>query len=172
MKLHDPDEFELRQALQIFGKGDSMLSEVCENLGVRPGPVYDAYVEQLKNARDIPPGHRVRVEIKQHAGFDRIYNDLPQLIDVISGKYPGCYLYELADYEPLPDTEWVIFFVPDLGFVKLYTSLFVELGCYVEIIHLDAGRRDAAEELAEEISNRLDEFYRSRVEKTISLSHG
>lgn len=105
MKLHDPDEFELRQAIEIFEKGDSMLSDVCENLGVRPGPVYDAYVERMKDTREIPHGNRIRMEIKQHAGFDRIYNDLPQLIDVISRRFAGCYLYELADYEPLPDTE-------------------------------------------------------------------
>jgi hypothetical protein len=172
LKLHDPDEFELRQAIEIFEKGDSMLSDICENLGVRPGPVYDAYVERMKETRDIPPENRIRMEIKQHAGFDRIYNDLPQLIDVISGKFAGCYLYELADYEPLPDTEWVIFFVPELGFVKLYTSLFVELGCYVEVIYLEAGQRRAAEELAIDIVDKLNLFYRSRVERTISLSHG
>lgn len=171
MKLHDPDEFELKQALKLFTRGDSTLSEICENLGIRPGPIYDAYVEEIKAARDIPPDHLVRIEIKHHTGFDRIYNDIPQLVKIITERFPDCFLYELADYEPLPDTEWVTFFVPEIGFVKLYTSLFIKLECYVEVVHLDIQKSGLARELATEISEKLDDYYRSRVERINSLSY-
>ncbi len=172
MQLHDPDTFELTQALRAFRKGDSMLSKICNDLGIRPGPVYDEYVTDLREMKGVPPSHNVRIDIEQHAGFDRVYNDLPIITNSISAIYPKWYLYELADYEPLPDTEWVIFFVPKLGFVKLYTSLFYDLGCYVEVTFLEPCQEGAARELATRISTALNEFYRKRVQKETSLSHG
>lgn len=172
MQLHDPDAFELRQALKAFESGDCMLSEVCEDLGIRPGPVYDEYVKRLKLAREVPDGRRIQLQIEHHVGFDRIYNDLPMLVKTIAECYHEFYLYDLADYEPLPDTEWVIFLVPSLGFVKLYTSLFYDLGCYVEVVFVDPGTVDDARELAERIRTTLDNFYRTRVEREESLSHG
>lgn len=172
MLLHDPDAFELKQALLAFDKGDLMLSEICENLGIRPGPVYDAYVTRLRETRAVPSSHGVRVDVDQHAGFDRVYNDLPVIINSISKVYTEWYLYELADYEPLPDTEWVIFLIPRLGFVKLYTSLFYDLGCYIEVTFPQSGQKNSASKLANKISRELNDFYRKRVEKEDSLSHG
>lgn len=172
MQLHDPDPFELKQALTAFCRGNQTLPEICNDLGIRPGPVYDEYVNELKEGKSVPVEHKVRLEIEQHAGFDRVYNDLPILIEQISKRFPDCYLYELADYEPLPDTEWVVFFVPSLGFVKLYTSLFYELGCYIEVIIPDSSKKAAARDLAQEIRNALNRFYKSRTDREKSLSHG
>ena len=149
-----------------------MLSEICEDLGVRPGPVYDEYITRLKERKAMPTSNRVRVEVPHHSGFDRIYNDLPLIVKTVERSGHECYLYELADYEPLPDTEWVIFLVPGLGLVKLYTSLFYDLGCYVEIAFPDPLQSDTAERLARKVSENLNEFYRKRVEREKSLSHG
>lgn len=149
-----------------------MLYEICNDLGIRPGPVYDEYVDRLKESREIPKTYRVRVPVEQHVGFDRIYNDLPILINTISATYPECYLLELADYEPLPDTEWVIFFVPGLGFIRLYTSLFYDLGCYVDVIFPNRKQRNSAKRVANDIAEALNGFYRCRARKEVSLSHG
>ncbi len=172
MQLHDPDGFELNQALQAFEKGNLMLHEICNDLGIRPGPVYDEYVKRLKESRGPPRTSLVRVDVEKHAGFDRIYNDLPLMVKTILSLYPQCYIYELADYEPLPDTEWVIFLVPRLGFVKLYTSLFYDLGCYVEVAFPEPNRGRRAKELATLLAKQLNEFYGTRMQKASSLSHG
>jgi len=172
VQLHDPDGFELKQALQAFEKGNLMLHEICNDLGIRPGPVYDEYVKRLKESKEPPSAHSVRVDVEKHAGFDRIYNDLPLMVKTILTLYPQCYIYELADYEPLPDTEWVIFLVPRLGFVKLYTSLFYDLGCYVEVTFPEPRNRRSAKDLATLLAQELNEFYRTRVQKDASLSHG
>ena len=171
MKLHDPDSFELRQAIRIFRSGEVPLTEICSSLGIRPGPVYDAYVAQLKEDRSIPEKSVVRKNVEKHIGIDRVYNDLPLLIKVMSHSGYDWYLYELADYEPLPDTEWVTFFLPGLGLVKLYTSLFYDLGCYIEVVHSKESDRDKAERLALSIVKDLNAFYGRRM-KHESLSHG
>ncbi len=172
MSLHDPDAFELEQAFRTFRGGEQTLPEICNDLGIRPGPVYDYYVEDLKENREVPESNRVRVNVDQHAGFDRVYNDLPIMVNQISGKYPKYSLYELADYEPLPDTEWVIFFIPNLGFIKLYTSLFYDLGCYLEALIPDSSRKREAERLVEKMRIELNRFYREKSERETSLSHG
>lgn len=172
MQLHDPDSFEMEQALHAFESGEVALSKICNDLGIRPGPVYDEYVRRLREGRQTPPDHSFRTDVEQHSGFDRVYNDLPIVIKTISQLYNEWYLYELADYEPLPDTEWVIFFLPRLGFVKLYTSLFYDLGCYVEILFPDAAQKESARNLAESIAAALNAFYRKNAQKEKSLSHG
>jgi hypothetical protein len=172
VQLHDPDSFELRQAIQAFHKGESMLSEICSEMGVRPGPVYDEYVNSLRETKEVPASHKVRVEVRQHVGYDRIYNDLPVMANTISADYGEWYLYELADYEPLPDTEWVTFLVPKLGLVKLYTSLFYDLGCYVEVAFLNPKQKNQAAELATRASTALDGLYAKRARRDTSLSHG
>jgi len=171
MKVHDPDSFELQQALRMFRCGELPLTEICSSLGIRPGPVYDAYVSQLKQDRAIPAENAVKENVEEHVGYDRVYNDLPLIVRAMSEAGYEWYLYELADYEPLPDTEWVIFFLPDLGLVKLYTSLFYDLGCYVEIVHAKRSDRARAEALASTIAKRLNSFYRGKM-KEQSLSHG
>ncbi len=172
MQLHDPDTFELKRALEAFQEGGSMLSEICGDLGVRPGPVYDEYVTRLKEDKGVPTSNLVRFDVPHHSGFDRIYNDLPLIVKTVELTGQKCFLYELADYEPLPDTEWAVFLIPGLGFLKLYTSLFYDLGCYVEVVHPDPANGELARNTASRVSDSLNEFYRKRVEREKSLSHG